>query len=112
MIIRPLKHVAAPLGPVLQGGKTPGIVFSGPGGEQQLLAFESQSLAKLISQLGRTAWACSIFNLQIQGEDGSSQTVRALVRGGGGRRPAAAAAGCWVLLPAAALGCWRCALMF
>lgn len=63
-----------------RGGKTPGIVFSGPGGEQQLLAFETKSLARLVAKLGRTAWACSVFNLQIEGEGGSSQTVRALVR--------------------------------
>lgn len=63
-----------------RGGKTPGIVFSGPGGEEQLLAFESKALARLVTKLGRTAWACSVFNLQIEGEGGSSQTVRALVR--------------------------------
>ncbi|KAL4423248.1 hypothetical protein ABPG77_000040 [Micractinium sp. CCAP 211/92] len=62
-----------------RGGKTPGIVFSGPGGEQ-LLAFETKSLARLVAKLGRTAWACSVFNLQIEGEGGSSQTVRALGR--------------------------------
>jgi ribosomal protein L25 (general stress protein Ctc) len=62
-----------------KGGRTPGIVFSGPGGEQQLLAFESKGLAKLVLKLGRTAWACSVFELQIQREDGSSDTVRALV---------------------------------
>lgn len=63
-----------------RGGKTPGIVFSGPGGEEQLLAFESKALARLVTKLGRTAWACSVFNLQIEGEGGSSQTVRALGR--------------------------------
>lgn len=63
-----------------KGGKTPGIVFSGPSGEQHLLAFESKPLGKLVTRLGRTAWACSVFNLQIQAEDGSSTTVRALVR--------------------------------
>lgn len=67
--------------PSWQGGKTPGIVFSGPGEEQQLLAFDSTSLSKLVTKLGRTAWACTIFNLQVQREDGSSSTVRALVRG-------------------------------
>lgn len=66
--------------PPLQGGKTPGIIFSGPGGEQQLLAFDAKSLGKLVTKLGRTAWACTVFNLQIQAEDGSSQTLRALVR--------------------------------
>lgn len=66
---------------LLQGGKTPGIVFSGPGDEQQLLAFDSTSLSKLVTKLGRTAWACTIFNLQVQREDGSSATLRALVRG-------------------------------
>ncbi|KAL4434348.1 hypothetical protein ABPG75_000789 [Micractinium tetrahymenae] len=63
-----------------RGGKTPGIVFSGPGGEEQLLAFESKSLARLVTKLGRTAWACSVFNLQIEREGGGSQTVRALGR--------------------------------
>lgn len=72
----------------LQAGKTPGIVFSGPGGEQHLLAFDSKALGKLVTKLGRTAWACSVFDLQIQGEDGSSRTVRALV----GAAAAAAAA--------------------
>lgn len=61
-------------------GKTPGIIFSGPGGEQHLLAFESKSLARLVTKLGRTGWACSVFNLQIEHEGGSSQAVRALVR--------------------------------
>lgn len=64
----------------LQAGKTPGIVFSGPGGEQQLLAFESKALSKVVTKLGRTAWACSVFDLQIRSEDGSSNAVRALVR--------------------------------
>lgn len=63
-----------------QAGKTPGIVFSGPGGEQHLLAFESKQLGKLVARLGRTAWACSLFDLQLRGEDGSSTAVRALVR--------------------------------
>ncbi|EFN51725.1 hypothetical protein CHLNCDRAFT_139900 [Chlorella variabilis] len=63
-----------------KAGKTPGIVFSGPGGEQHLLAFDSKALGKLVTKLGRTAWACSVFDLQIQGEDGSSRTVRALGR--------------------------------
>jgi ribosomal protein L25 (general stress protein Ctc) len=63
------------------GGRTPGIVFSGPGGEQQLLAFESKELAKLVTKLGRTAWACSVFNLQLQRQDGISESLRALVRG-------------------------------
>lgn len=61
-------------------GKIPGIVFSGPGGEQQLLAFEAKGLGKVVGRLGRTAWGCSVFNLQIEGEDGSSQTLRALGR--------------------------------
>ncbi len=64
----------------LQGGKTPGIVFSGPGEEQQLLAFDATSLSKLVTKLGRTAWACTIFNLQVRRDDGSSATLRALVR--------------------------------
>lgn len=63
-----------------RGGKTPGIVFSGPAGEQHLLAFEAKALARLVTKLGRTAWACSVFNLQIEAEDGSSSTVRALGR--------------------------------
>lgn len=64
----------------MQAGKTPGIVFSGPGGEQRLLAFESQGLAKLVTKLGRTGWAVSLFDLHIRGDDGSSTAVRALVR--------------------------------
>ena len=73
----------------LQEGKIPGIVFSGPGGEQQLLAFEAKGLGKLVGRLGRTAWGCSVFNLQIEGEDGSSQTLRVLVSGAWrSRRPA------------------------
>ncbi|PRW59407.1 50S ribosomal L25 [Chlorella sorokiniana] len=63
-----------------KGGKTPGIVFSGPGEEQQLLAFDSTSLSKLVGKLGRTAWACTIFDLQVQRDDGSSATLRALGR--------------------------------
>jgi large subunit ribosomal protein L25 len=65
--------------PMPQAGKTPGIVFSGPDGEQHLLAFERQGLAKLVAKLGRTGWAVSLFDLQIRSEDGSSTAVRALV---------------------------------
>ena len=64
-----------------RGGRTPGIVFSGPGGEQQLLALDSKELGRLVTKLGRTAWACSVFNLEIQRPEGGSDTVRALVRG-------------------------------
>lgn len=61
-------------------GQTPGIVFSGPGGEQQLLAFDSKPLGKLVTKLGRTAWACTVFDLTIRREDGSATTVVALGR--------------------------------
>ncbi|PSC73857.1 50S ribosomal L25 [Micractinium conductrix] len=63
-----------------RGGRTPGIVFSGPGGEQQLLALDSKELGRLVTKLGRTAWACSVFNLEIQRPEGGSDTVRALGR--------------------------------
>ncbi|KAI3439005.1 hypothetical protein D9Q98_001417 [Chlorella vulgaris] len=69
-----------PCNKLRKAGKTPGIVFSGPGGEQQLLAFESKALSKVVTKLGRTAWACSVFDLQIRSEDGSSNAVRALGR--------------------------------
>jgi len=99
-----------------RNGKTPGIVFSGPGGEQQLLAFESKGLGKLVTKLGRTAWACSVFNLQLQSEDGSSETLRVLVSERRGRLAVLCCAGlklgwavgcCGVQCLAAVLCCSR-----
>lgn len=67
-----------------KAGRTPGVLFSLPGEASVLVSFESKPLGKLLARVGRTGWACHVFDMQLSSPDGSIQSYRALVRAAAG----------------------------
>lgn len=49
-------------------GKTPGILFSLPNAGSALLSFKPKELGQLVNVLGRTGWACRVFEIRIIGD--------------------------------------------
>lgn len=46
-------------------GRTPGTLFSLPGEESMLLTFDQKDIATRLHKLGRTGWACQVFDVKI-----------------------------------------------
>lgn len=64
-----------------QAHQVPGVLFSLPDEESILLTFEQKEIATCLQKLGRTGWACHVFNVKVPPEDGAGEPAiyRALV---------------------------------
>ena len=65
-------------------GRVPGSLFSIEGqGEKEgrlLLSFDKRDIVQLYRGLGMYGWACQVFDIDVEGVDGSLKTYRALGR--------------------------------
>lgn len=65
-----------------KSGRVPGILFSLPGEESRLLTFDRKDISTRLNKLGRTGWACHVFNVQVASNEATQEpiTFPALVR--------------------------------
>lgn len=62
-------------------GKVPGMLFSLPEEQHILLSFDAKAISAHVHRLGRTGWACHVFNVLVNPLEagGEAKTFRALV---------------------------------
>lgn len=63
-----------------KAGRIPGVIFSFAGGEQKLVTFNARTISHQLSRIGRTGWACHVFQIEMKNSDGEIERFQALGR--------------------------------